>query len=288
MGLLQNDTSITEQDIARLTQLALATNVPEATFNMAWRVIKRYFPATVVGVDKLPEEPTLFIGNHSLFGIDAVIFMVTMYQNTGRFIRPMADNVFFETPLGEYLMKFGLVLANPQVCAELMEAGEDLLVFPGGAVESTKPESEKYTLCWRERYGFVRMAAQHGYDIMPFGMVGPDDCYHHLMERDELLDSWPGRLLARWGLTEDLREDILPPLPLGLFNTLIPRPQPAFLAFGDPVEVPSYRGKNVPKGVLTSARAETAAQVEALVRDMLVLRAQNRHRNGWLRRIMLS
>jgi len=118
--------------------------------------------------------------------------------------------------------------------------------------------------------------------------VGPDDWYHHLMERDELLDSWPGRLLARWGLTEDLREDILPPLPLGLFNTLIPRPQPAFLAFGDPVEVPSYRGKNVPKGVLTSARAETAAQVEALVRDMLVLRAQNRHRNGWLRRIMLS
>jgi 1-acyl-sn-glycerol-3-phosphate acyltransferase len=288
MGLLQSDTGLSEHDIQRLTEKALSTHVPQDTFARAWHFIGRYFSPVVVGLDKLHDPPTLFVGNHALFGIDAMVFIITTYQKTGRFIRPMADKFFFETPAGEFLMKYGLVLANPRLCAALMDAGEDILVFPGGAAESTKAESEKYTLHWRQRYGFVRMAAQHGYDIMPFGLVGPDDCYHHLLEGHQLLDTWPGKLLTRWGLTEGVRDDILPPLALGLFNTPIPRPQPTFLAFGDLVEVPNYRGKNVPKGVLTSARAETAAQIESLVRDMLVLRAQSTHRNSWLRRIMLS
>ena len=288
MGLLQNESRLSDQDIDRLTQKALAIEPPVETLERAWPLVERYFLPTVVSIDKIPEEPTLFVGNHALFGIDALIFIVTTYHKTGRFVRPMADKFFFETPLGEFLMKYGLVLANPRLCAKLMDAGEDILVFPGGAAESTKPEKDKYTLHWRQRFGFVRMAAQHGYDIMPFGLVGPDDCYQHLIEGSELLDTRAGRMLTRWGLTEDLRDDILPPVALGLFNTPIPRPQPTFLAFGDPVEVPNYRGKNVPKGVLTSARAETAAQIEALVRDMLLLRAQSNHRNSWLRRILLS
>ena len=41
----------------------------------------------------------------------------------------------------------------------------------------------------------MRMAARIGSTITPFGLVGPDDFYEHLVESGEFLDSLPGNLL---------------------------------------------------------------------------------------------
>ena len=159
-------------------------------------------------------------------------------------------------------------------------------MFPGGAAEANKPEAEKYSLVWRERYGFVRMAAQHGYNITPFGLVGPDDWYDHAIEGKELLDTKLFKLLRRLGVVDDIREDLIPPVPRGLFNTFLPKPQRSFLAFGEPIEVPDRRGKTVTKSIQHAVRAETAASVEKLVADMLLMRAQNKHEEGALRRFL--
>ena len=113
------------------------------------------------------------------------------------------------------------------------------------------------------------MAAQNGYNITPFGLVGPDDCFEHLLEGGELLDTLPGRLLGKLGLTEGLREDVLPPIPLGLFATPLPKPQPSYLGFGQTIEVPDYRGKEVPKKVLSSVRDQTAEQINEQLKNML-------------------
>jgi hypothetical protein len=162
------------------------------------------------------------------------------------------------------------------------------LVFPGGARESTKPEAEKYTLKWGDRYGFVRVAAQHGYNITPFGLVGPDDCYDHLLEGSELLNTRPGKLLGRLGLTKDVRPDLLPPITRGFLSTQLPKPQPSFLAFGETVEIPEHRGKKVPEAVLKSVRSETATKIDGLLRDMLLLRSQSTKEASWLRRVLVS
>jgi hypothetical protein len=169
-----------------------------------------------------------------------------------------------------------------------MEAGEDLLVFPGGSHESLKPASQKYTLQWRERYGFVRMAAQHGYNITPFGQVGPDDFYDHLIESDDFLDSILGKLLKKAGvITDAWREDLLPVIPRGMLSTLLPKPQPCYLAFGEPIEVPDYSAKKtVPKKVLNSVRQETSDSIHELLRDMLLLRAQETENHGIIRRFL--
>jgi 1-acyl-sn-glycerol-3-phosphate acyltransferase len=115
---------------------------------------------------------------------------------------------------------------------------------------------EKYSLVWRERYGFVRMAAQHGYNITPFGLVGPDDWFDHAIEGKDLL------------------------------NTLIPKPQRCYLSIGEPIQVPDCRGKTVTKAIQKSVRAETADKVESLIADMLLLRAQQKQDEGWLRRLL--
>jgi hypothetical protein len=288
MPFLQKDNAMTDERIDELTRNALAVNSPDDTLEKAWKFINWYFSPTVCGLDKLTDKPTLFVGNHSLFGFDAWIVQLSVHHETGRFLRGMGDRLFYESPVGDLMTPYGMILGHPKTCKAMMEAGEDLLVFPGGSGESTKPESEKYTLSWGERYGFVRLAAQNGYNITPFGLVGLDDCYEHLLEGGELLDTWPGRMLGKLGLTEGLREDILPPIPLGLFSTPMPKPQPSFLSFGDTIEVPDCRDKTVSKEVLSSVRAQTAEQIDGLLKDMLLLRAQSTGKASRLRRWLLG
>ncbi len=274
-------------EIAALIEQFLAIEGPnEKSFKRLNGFIQRYFSPTVVGLENIPDEPTLFIGNHAMFGLDGMILMPTVYHETGRFLRALADNAWFQTGTGEKMAASGMVLGHPEVCSALMEAGHDLLVFPGGAAEANKTAEEKYSLVWRERYGFVRMAAQHGYNITPFGMVGPDDWWDHAIEGRDLLNSRPVKLLQKLGVIGEIREDLMPPLPRGLFNTLIPKPERCFLAFGEPIEVPDCRGKKVPMAVQKSVREQTAGSVEELVGDMLKMRARNKHKESAVRRLL--
>ncbi len=285
MFLQHNDQPFSSAEIEAWAAQAVDFEVPRDEFERLHRLIQWYFPTTLVGLENIPPGPTLFVGNHSLYGIDAVILVSEMLHRTGRCLRVTADQFFFQIGLGEFMRKRGVVLANPRICSALMEAGEDIVVYPGGAFESTKPESLKYSLQWRERYGFVRMAARHGYTITPFGMVGPDDCYDHVLEGPALLESAPGRLLTRLGLTHSLRKDILPPVSLGLLGTPLPKPQPAFAAFGKAIAVPGGGGTEVAEDVLRTVRQETAQRIDELLHDMLLLRAQQQP--GWLRRWFL-
>jgi len=276
-------------EIARLTELFLSFEKPNETLTSAfYSVIKRYFKPTVVGVKNIPEKPTLFIGNHAMFAVDGLILMPTIYKETGRFPRGMGDKFLFYSALGERLAEQGLVLAHPDVCSALMKAGQDLVVFPGGAAEANKAADEKYSLQWRERTGFVRMAAMHGYNITPFGLVGPDEWYEQALQGKDLKNSTLFRVLQKLGvLDEDFREDLVPPIPKGMFYTLLPKPHRSYLAFGEAIEVPDYRGrKRVPKKLQQDIQAQTAHSVEGLIADMLLLRAQNKPRESALRRYL--
>jgi 1-acyl-sn-glycerol-3-phosphate acyltransferase len=282
-----NKALFSEEEIAGLIATFMAIEGPnEKTYGRLHTFIQHYFAPSIVGLDNIPDEPTLFIGNHAMFGLDGLILMPTIYHETGRFLRAMADNAWFQTSAGAKMAANGMVLGHPDVCSALMEAGQDLLVFPGGAAEANKTAAEKYSLVWRERYGFVRMAARHGYNITPFGMVGPDDWWEHAMEGRDILRSRPVKLLQKMGIIGDIREDIMPPLPRGVFNTILPRPERCFLAFGEPIKVPDCRGRAVSTTIQKSVRDETAARVESLVKDMLLLRAQNKQTEGAVRRFL--
>jgi 1-acyl-sn-glycerol-3-phosphate acyltransferase len=254
-----------------------------------YRLIQRYFSPTVVGLENIPSEPTLFVGNHCLLGLDGFVVGPVLYYEANRFVRMMGDNIWLQNEtIGDALINSGMIPGDPRACSAMMKDGQDLLVFPGGSHESLKPESQKYTLQWRERYGFVRMAAEHGYNITPFGLVGPDDFYDHLIESDEFLDSWLGKLLKRAGvITDAWREDLLPVIPRGMLSTLLPRPQPCYLAFGAPVSVQDCRdGKTVSKALLKKVRQETSDRIHALLKDMLLLRTQQRDSQGVIRRFL--
>lgn len=286
----QDSPALAPEEITELIEKARAVDDMGALGSeRVYRLVKRYFSPTVVGLENIPRENTLFVGNHSGFGLDGFLICPILYHEAGRFVRAMGDNALLQNPkVGDTLIKSGMIPAHPEVCGAMMEDGVDLLVFPGGAHEAIKSEADRYTLLWKERYGFVRMAARHGYPITPFALVGADEFYDQVIESREFAASWPGKLLKKAGvLTDDWREDMMPFIPRGVLSTLLPKPQHCYLAFGEPITVPHYPGgKTVPKSVLNRVRDETASSIDTMLRDMLLLRVQEKRNDSYIRRLL--
>jgi 1-acyl-sn-glycerol-3-phosphate acyltransferase len=268
---------------------ALAVKAPSTLeIEIAYRAVKGLFNPMVLGMENIPDRPCLFVGNHSLFALDGVVIMPVLLKKLRRFPRSMGDKFLFSNQLSaDILIRNGAVMGHPQVCSALMNDGQDLLVFPGGAHESVKPASELYELQWKERYGFVKLAASHGYPIMPFGLVGPDEFYGHIMEGQELPHSAVGRLATRLGLLdENFRSDILPPVPIGSLGTPFPKPQRCYLGFGQPIKLDRYKGQTLSKKSLKTIRAKVAQQIETQLTELLLTREQHKGSDSLLRRLL--
>lgn len=279
------------QALERHIERALAVKSPgKLEMALAYQLVKRFCKPTVLGAQNVPEQPCLFVGNHSLFALDGVVLTPLFLKELHRFPRPMGDKFLFSIePIARFLLANGLVMGHPEVCAALMQDGQDILVFPGGAYEAVKPACKRYELQWKDRLGFVRLAARHGYTIMPFGLVGPDDFYSHLIEGQELVDSAPAQLLKQLGLfDESTRTDIIPPIPRGSLGTLFPRPQRCYLGFGKPLNLSRYKGKSPTKKTLESLRDRVAGQIDKQLAHLLEMREQHRDRDSFLRRLLTA
>ncbi|KAA1188176.1 acyltransferase family protein [Pseudohalioglobus sediminis] len=275
--------------LERHIEQALAAEAPSGVqLEIFYRAIKTLFDPVILGEENLPDGPCLFVGNHSLFALDGWVLGPMLLRELDRFPRAMGDKFLFANPrVGDLILRTGGVMGHPDVCAALMEDGQDLLVFPGGAHEAVKAKRDIYELQWRERYGFVKLAARHGYTIMPFGMIGPDEFYGHLLEGEDLPDSPIGSLLKRLGvLNENTRRDMLPPIPAGALGTLFPKPQRCYIGFGEPVDLSAMQGKTPTKRQQQRIRSQVAEQIETQLAELLFVRAQNRGREGLLRRLL--
>ena len=284
-----NDPLGDKEALQRHIQRALAVGAPRGlSMELGYRVIKRMFNPMIVGAQNIPRQPCLFVGNHSLFALDGMVITPLFLKELNRFPRGMGDKFLFSNRnIADFLISNGLVMGHPQVCTALMEDQQDVLVFPGGAYEAVKPTSKLYELQWKERYGFVKLAAVHGYTIMPFGLVGPDEFYGHLMEGQELPDSALGKLLTLMGLlNDDFRSDILPPIPIGSLGTPFPKPQRCFLGFGKPVDLSRYKGKTLAKKTLQTVRAQVSAEIETQLSQLLVIREECKGSDSLLRRLL--
>ena len=277
-----------DEGIAQHIEAALAIEPPDGRVPASvYKLIKYAFNPTLINTDNIPDRPCLFIGNHSLFAFDGWVLGPVMLQEQGRFIRGLGDKFLFGAATRDQILKLGGVLGHPDVCSALMEQGEDLLVFPGGAHEATKTAAQKYELQWKERFGFVKLAAMHGYTIVPFAMIGPDEFYNHLIEGEEIPNTTVGKLLTKLGvLTDTTRPDMLPPIPIGAWGTLFPKPQHCYAQFGDAVDLSKHEGKKLSKKQLQNIRGGVADQIENMIAELLLLRTQQKGKDGLVRRIL--
>lgn len=249
---------------------------------LLYRFVKLWFRPELHHTERLPDRPCLFIGNHALFGLDGIVILPVLLEEHGRFLRPMGDKFLFTEPrIARMLLRRGATMGHPDVARALMAHDQDILVFPGGAHEAVKPSRQRYQLQWKDRLGFVRLAAEYGYPIVPFGLVGPDEFYEYLLDSEQVC-----ALLERLGLwSEGTRRDAVPPLLRGSFGSLMPRPQASYLGFGEPLRLPSPGARKPGRKQLQDWRDIVAARIEEQIANMLLRREQTRHENGLLRRL---
>jgi 1-acyl-sn-glycerol-3-phosphate acyltransferase len=290
MAKLDNDhQAMDEQALALHIEQALAATAPSRLeLEANYRLVQQLFKPLMFGSDDIPQQPCLFVGNHCLFALDAMVLTPVVQKRLGRFLRPMGDKVLWSVKsVGSFLTRRGGVIGDPRVCSALMENGEDLLVFPGGSHEAVKPQSELYTLQWKQRYGFIKLAAHYGYTIVPFGMVGPDEFYDHYIEGADLPDSRLGKLLQRLGLlSETTREDLLMPIPVGAMATAFPKPQRCYIGFGEAVDLSALKGKPLGRNKMQALRDQVATEIEQQLQQLLLYREQHKNKDGLLRKLL--
>ena len=193
-----------------------------------------------MGVERVdPSHPTMFVGNHTLYGIqDVPHILYELRRVHGIFPRTLSDRVHFEVPVWrDLLTAFGCVEGTRENCRALMRAGQHLMVFPGGQREVFKRKNEAYRLVWKERIGFVQLAAAFGYPIVPFASLGADESLHIAVDGPDIMSSPIGKLLQASGIADKYLRggEALPPLVRGLGLTWIPEPDRFFVSFGPPI-----------------------------------------------------
>nr|WP_282595990.1 lysophospholipid acyltransferase family protein [Spongiibacter thalassae] len=238
--------------------------------------LRRFSKPVVTGIENIPEAPALFVANHSTMAGDTIVAVPILAESAGRVVRGMNDRAFYENPrLRKLSINNGGVMGHPDIGSALFEANKDVLVFPGGAYEANKNLDLRYTIQWKERTGFVRLAAKHGVPIVPMGIVGPDEWYDRYLDRDELRDSVFGKILRRAGVSEEyMNSDLLPPIPRGFMGTLLPKWKQVFVHFGKPIKTGRYKGKNISQASQFKLRDQTKAELEASIEKMLKLREE--------------
>jgi 1-acyl-sn-glycerol-3-phosphate acyltransferase len=252
--------------------------------------LRWYFAPEYLHMERVdPRRPTLFVGNHSVFGVlDVLLFADGLYREHGISLRMLADRNHFKVPLWRGVVEqTGAVLGTRANCAALMRRGEHVLVFPGGAREVFKHKGEAYRLIWKERYGFVQLAIEHGYSITPYATVGAEEAFDVLLDSSDYMATSLGRYLRRSGIADRwLRGgEEFPPVVRGLGLTAIPRPERLYFSIGKPIETARCEGRSDDPALLRRLRTRVARALEQLIAELQGHRARDT-RQGTLRRIL--
>ena len=193
---------------------------------------KVYFTPTFIGAEQLDaSQPAMYVGNHSMYGVlDSPMLIDYLYNEHQVAVVSIADHSHFYLPLWRSVVKkFGAVDGVPAYVREAMQQGYSILVFPGGGREVLKREGEQYHLIWKQRYGFLKLAQEFGYDIVPFAALGGDEVFDIGFDANKVVQhQYFQKLLQVPQLSHMLRKgEVIPSLP----KHLIPKRLPFYFKF---------------------------------------------------------
>lgn len=265
-------------------------NPPSKTFARGFIApFKFYFAPQFYGLDELDvSRPAIYVSNHTILGVfDGYPFGIELYLRKGLLLRALADSNHWQIPVWKDIIQknLGAVEASRENCRELMKRGDSIVVFPGGTREICKKKGEEYILKWSDRRGFVRMAMEQGYDIIPVAAVGAEETYTVVKDANDILNSPFGKFLKFIGVAEKYFKngDLMPPVVRGIGDTIFPRPAKLYFSFGKRISTAKYKKKfdDPETQELVKKQVETAllSQFEKL----FAIRDQDTDRSKWRR-----
>lgn len=207
-----------------------------------WNLLNdHYFRLEIDGWDRIPDEPSLLIGIHS--GGSLTMDAWTLVEAWGRhfdgkrILHGTAHDVLMAAPgLGHYFRAAGVIPASRKGVSSALDAGHDVVVWPGGELDSMRHWRKRDQAILGGRKGFVRQAIRSGVPIVPVATIGGHDTVFVLSE---------GKALAKYtGLGKLLRGENLPiiagfpfPLAVEILPAHIPLPAKIRTEFLDPIKV---------------------------------------------------
>uniref|UniRef100_A0A0D3ENR0 Serine aminopeptidase S33 domain-containing protein n=1 Tax=Oryza barthii TaxID=65489 RepID=A0A0D3ENR0_9ORYZ len=150
----------------------------------------------VRGLAGVPDKgPVLLVGYHQLLAMEITSMAEEFLREKKAVLRTLAHPVFFvgnyeilrqELSFFDVVPLYGGVQVSPINTYRLFERDEFVLLYPGGIREALHRKDEDYQLFWPDQPEFVRMAAQFGVTVIPFGCVGEDDMLEIVLDYNEL------------------------------------------------------------------------------------------------------
>lgn len=192
-----------------------------------WLGAQLYFRAEVHGFENVPDEPVLFVGNHSGGANipDTFVFVLaysTYFTVEGRPLVALAHKVIARAPVvGNMARKFGVVQADQAAAVDMLRAGANVLVYPGGDVEALRPWRDRNKIVFDGRKGFLKLAHGCGVKIVPVVAVGGQETFFVLND---------GRKIAKWLRFDKLLRVHSVPLSLSFPWGLVPGDLPHIAA----------------------------------------------------------
>ncbi|MFT7624939.1 MAG: 1-acyl-sn-glycerol-3-phosphate acyltransferase [Myxococcota bacterium] len=155
---------------------------PEAPLSLAIRgalgALANRHSHQVIGLEHVPDGPCLLVVNHSLATYDIALLMLRIWERTGRLPRALGDRRLFDIPAAARLSRFfGAVKAGHRSADNLLEAGNIVLVAPGGMREAIRSSESRYHVRWRTRQGFVKLAMRMQVPLVLAACPRADDLY---------------------------------------------------------------------------------------------------------------
>ncbi len=211
-----------------------------------YSVLRRfYFRLEIEGFDRVPDAPSLLVGVHSggALTMDAWTLLDAWNRHFQgrRILHGTAHDVLMAAPgLGDYFRLLGVLPASRESVTKALAAGDDVVVWPGGAKDAMRSWRRRDEAVLGGRTGFVRQAIRSGVPIVPVATVGGHDTVFVLSEGKWLADAMD----HLGGLKSKLRGANAPivagfpfPLAVELLPTHLPLPAKIRTELLDPVSV---------------------------------------------------
>ncbi|KAH7918005.1 DAGAT-domain-containing protein [Leucogyrophana mollusca] len=171
-----------------------------------WKYFADYYPASLLKECDLPADRPYVFGYHphGIIGMGAMATFATEatgFSTAFPGIRPhlltLTNN--FNVPLyREIIMALGISSVSKQSCSNILSggkalkstpagegearqgAGQAITIVVGGAAESLSARPGTADLTLRRRLGFIKVAIQHGADLVPVFSFGENDIYQQM------------------------------------------------------------------------------------------------------------
>lgn len=192
---------------------------------------RRYFRVHVHGWDNVPTAPTMVVSNHSggtlIPDVWGLCYAWYTHFGTDRPIHPTAHEMVLGNRFtGSFFAKRGVVRADRRVAEKVLaQWRQDLLVMPGGDLDTWRPFTKRYQVRFSGRTGYARLALRAGVPIAPVVNAGAHNTLIVLSDGRKLAEAlrlpelarasiWPVHISLPWGLALGPWPHLPPPVKL--------------------------------------------------------------------------